>query len=172
MSDEEGWFCVQTKPNRESYARTHLERQGFETYLPFVKIQKTVRKKIQWVIRPMFSRYLFIKSGSSTSYSKVESTLGVSKLVKFGDEIPLIPNGIIHSIKEHCELSEKDDSVMTIDEERFETGCQVKVLDGPYQGIEAIFCRYTNDQERIGILLEMMQNIIEVEIDQNIIERS
>ena len=120
----------------------------------------------------MFSRYLFIKTSSTTAYSKVESTHGVSKLVRFGLELPVIPDSVIQSIKDHCEQSEIEDSVMLIDEDRFETGCQVKILDGPYQGIEAIFCRYTNDQERIVILMEMMHNLIEVEVDQNIIERN
>ena len=165
--NEAYWYCVQTKPNREKYAQMQLERQGMQTYLPFVKIQKTIRKRIEWVIRPMFSRYLFLKATDDILFSRVESTLGVSKLVKFGQQPTKVPNNIIEDIQHHCQ-----DDIMTIDPELFEQGTSVKILDGPYQGIEAIFSHYTNDQQRIVILMEMMQNLVEVEISKNIIEKT
>jgi transcriptional antiterminator RfaH len=163
------WYCVQCKPNREKYAQLHLERQGFETYLPFVRIQKTIRKKIEWVNRPMFSRYLFLKETADLIPSKIRSTLGVSKLVIFGIKPAKVPDTIIEDIKSHCL---EGDDLMLIDGTRLKEGCSVKVLNGPYQGIEAIFCRYTNDQDRIVILMEMMQSLVEVEITRNIIEKN
>ena len=54
------WYAVQTLPNRENLAVSHLERQGFDVWLP--RIERIIRhaRQTKRVWRPLFPGYLFI----------------------------------------------------------------------------------------------------------------
>ena len=83
------WYVVHTKIRQEALAMTNLNRQGFECYMPMLKMEKMRRHKATLVEEPMFPRYLFIRldtSGSGPSWSPIRSTLGVSQLVRFGGQ--------------------------------------------------------------------------------------
>ena len=83
------WYVVHTKIRQEALAMTNLNRQGFECYVPMIKMEKMRRHKATLVKEPMFPRYLFIRldtSGSGPSWSPIRSTLGVSQLVRFGGQ--------------------------------------------------------------------------------------
>ena len=83
------WYVVHTKVRQEALALTNLNRQGFECYMPMIKLEKIRQRKTATVAEPMFPRYLFIRldtSGSGQSWSPIRSTLGVSQLVRFGGQ--------------------------------------------------------------------------------------
>ena len=163
--DELKWYCVQSKPGKENYAKFQLEQQGFACYLPLLKSKKKRRNKLEWVITPMFPRYLFVENRNPELESKIRSTYGVSNLITFGIGPALVDNHIIESIKSHCD----SEDTLILDAEAFEEGQEVEILDGPYRGLSAIFHRKTSDSERVILLMEMMQNLVEVEISKDIV---
>ena len=55
------WYAVQTLPNRENLAVSHLERQGFYVWLPRIKRVIRHARQTKCVRRPLFPGYLFIK---------------------------------------------------------------------------------------------------------------
>jgi hypothetical protein len=86
-STTEAWYVVYTKPRQEDIALINLERQGYQCYLPKMRIERIRRKKAVVLSEPMFPRYLFIRLDSSEqgkSWSPIRSTLGVARLVRFG----------------------------------------------------------------------------------------
>jgi hypothetical protein len=88
------WYLVHTKPRQEEIALANLERQGYECYLPQMRIERVRRRKAEVTTEPMFPRYLFIRLDSSDqgkSWSPIRSTLGVSQLVHFGIAWPVSP---------------------------------------------------------------------------------
>ena len=60
------WYLIFSKPRQETIAKTQLERQGYEVYLPLVEQRKKRLGRARTVIEPLFSRYLFIHLDSHT----------------------------------------------------------------------------------------------------------
>jgi transcriptional antiterminator RfaH len=43
----QAWYAIYTKPKQETVAEENLQRQGFETYLPWIKHPK--RRRGKWL---------------------------------------------------------------------------------------------------------------------------
>jgi len=125
------WYAIHSKPRQEERALENLERQGFETWLPMLTVEKVRRGKLAKVVEPMFSRYLFIRLDTEqTNWSPIRSTLGVSKLVSFGNRPAIIEDTLIQALRQ---LPEREP------ERLFQPGQTVKFVAGPLRGLEGIY---------------------------------
>ena len=96
------WYLIHTKPRQEALALTNLSRQGFECYMPMLRLEKIRQRKTALVAEAMFPRYLFIRldtSGSGQSWSPIRSTLGVNQLVRFGGQPAKVDGQLIDLIR-------------------------------------------------------------------------
>lgn len=87
-------------------ALDHLERQGFECFLPLIRAEKLRRGALQVVQEPLFPRYLFIRLGTgleSQSWSPIRSTTGVSRLVSFGQVPAKIDDELVGELRAQSE---------------------------------------------------------------------
>jgi transcriptional antiterminator RfaH len=153
------WYLVHTKPRQEEVALANLERQGYECYLPQVRIERIRRRKAEVATEPMFPRYLFIRLDSSDqgkSRSPIRSTLGVSQLVHFGARAAKVDDALVDLLRQREQA--------TPAEAMFASGDSVVISDGPFAGIEAIY--QTADAERRAfILLEILSKPVPMQID-------
>src|SRR5210317_1705811 len=96
------WFAVVSKPRQEKTAFEHLQRQGFECFLPMAENPYQRRsKKNRKIIEPLFPRYLFLKAiAQYQNLAPVRSTKGVVSMVRFGTELAVMPDCIIDGIKQ------------------------------------------------------------------------
>ena len=79
------WYAVQTQPNRENLALAHLERQGFDVWLPHIKRIIRHARRDKSVRRPLFQGYLFINLDlEKVRWRAINGTVGVSHIVSFG----------------------------------------------------------------------------------------
>ncbi len=86
------WYLVYSKPQQERVALENLERQGFTAYLPLVRARRRRQTRVVHVIEPMFPRYLFVNLSDLTDdWGPIRSTIGVSNLVRFGNEAARAP---------------------------------------------------------------------------------
>lgn len=153
------WYLVYTKPSQENRALFNLERQGFECYLPLIRVKKIKRKKINIIQEPMFHRYLFLhlqQGEEEQSWAPIRSTLGVSSIVRFGTRPAIIDDEIIQYFRKREQVH--------IDEPLFVPGDTVKINDGPFTGLEAIF-QSASSGERSIILLEILSRSVSIHID-------
>jgi transcriptional antiterminator RfaH len=153
------WYVVHTKLRQEALAMTNLNRQGFECYMPMLKMEKMRRHKATLVEEPMFPRYLFIRldtSGSGPSWSPIRSTLGVSQLVRFGGQPAVVDSKLIELLRTREQVGQP--------ERLFKAGEKVVVADGPFAGIEAIF-KTADAESRAMILLEMLSKPVAMRIE-------
>ena len=51
-----GWYAVYTQPHAETKAAWHLNRQGFEIYVPRYLKRRRHARKIETVAVPLFPR--------------------------------------------------------------------------------------------------------------------
>jgi transcriptional antiterminator RfaH len=153
------WYLVHTKPRQEDIALVNLERQGYECYLPQMRIERVRRRKAEVAIESMFPRYLFIRLDSSDqgkSWSPIRSTLEVSQLVHFGARAAKVDDTLVDLLRQ------RERAMPT--EAMFHSGDSVVIADGPFAGIEAIY--QTADAERRAfILLEILAKPVSMHID-------
>lgn len=153
------WFLVHTKPRQEDIALENLERQGFSCYLPRMQVEKILRQRAQVVTEPMFPRYLFVKLDTSMngpSWSPIRSTMGVSRLVRFGTQPAQVNETLIDVLRI------REGALMP--ETLFHPGEAVTITNGPFAGIDAVY--QTRDPElRSMILLEILSKPVQLSID-------
>jgi transcriptional antiterminator RfaH len=153
------WYLIHTKIRQERVALENLERQGFECFLPTILAEKLRRGVLQVVQEPLFPRYLFIRLGTgveSQSWAPIRSTLGVSRLVTFGQTPAKIHDELI------AQLQVKTDSA-EIQLRHFEPGEQVVVTDGPFVGVEAIY-QMGDAEGRVMVLLNILSKQVKLSV--------
>lgn len=161
------WYLVHTKIRQERIALENLQRQGFECFLPEVSVEKLRRGKLVVLREPLFSRYLFIRLESGVdapSWSPIRSTVGVQRLVTFGQVPAKVHEDLIKSIRLKSESPELLVRVFT-------QGDQVLVTGGPFVGLEAIF-QTTDAEGRAILLLTMLSKPVKLTLESNSIRRS
>jgi transcriptional antiterminator RfaH len=141
------WYVVHTKPRQEARALENLQNQGFQCFLPTLKVQKLRNQRVQTITEPMFSRYLFIQLDDQTqNWGPIRSTLGVSKLVSFGPHPAKVPSKFIDLLKEApAETLER----------MFSPGDDVLVTGGPLQGLEGKYIAH-DGETRAFVLVDLL----------------
>jgi transcriptional antiterminator RfaH len=159
------WYLVHTKPRQEIAALTNLRNQGYECYLPKMRIERVRRSVASVGLEPMFPRYLFIRletGDHAKSWSPIRSTPGVSQLVRFGDRPAKVDDRLI----ELLQWREQSQPV----EELFRGGDRVIITEGSFAGIEAIY-QAPSAEHRALILLELLSRPITVRVQTGVLRK-
>lgn len=153
------WYVVSTQPHKEDRAREHLNRQGFDVYLPRWRKRRSHARRIEWISAPLFPRYLFVGFDiETTRWRAIQSTVGVSHLVCNGG-LPLpMPNGVVEDIRSR----ETDGGLIEI-KPAFRKGQPVVIGEGPFLDQIGLFER-TDDDERVTILLGLLGREVRVKV--------
>lgn len=151
------WYLVYTKPRQEKLALINLINQSYEVFLPLVKVEKIKKGSRVAIEEPFFPRYLFIKLDKlgSQSWAPIRSTLGVSCLVKFGDQFAEVGDELVIWIQRHL------DAISIID--NYKSGDLVTITQGPFKGIDAVFKTYDGN-ERAILLIDFLHKRIETKL--------
>jgi transcriptional antiterminator RfaH len=155
------WCVVQTHVRSEDKAAFHLRRQGYDVFLPKHLKRRNHARRIDWVLSPLFPRYLFVAiDPDTTPWWAIRSTVGVSDLIHFGDAPAFVPAEIITEIK-----ARQDDKglVKTHAGCAFKQGDKVRIINGPLNALEGLFESPT-DEERVTILLGLMGREVRVHV--------
>lgn len=164
------WFVVVSKPRQEKTAFEHLQRQGFECFLPMAENPYQRRsKKNQEIIEPLFPRYLFLNAiAEFQNLAPVRSTKGVVSMVRFGTELAVIPDSIIDGIKQRIT---PETGLIKIEPVEIKPGDRVKVFDGPLAGLNGIV-QEKNSERRAIILMELLGRPIKVQVETRLLQRT
>ena len=54
------WYLIHSHPHAEAKASQHLQRQGFEIYIPRYLKQRRHARRIEKIPAPLFPSYLFV----------------------------------------------------------------------------------------------------------------
>jgi transcriptional antiterminator RfaH len=147
------WYLVHSKPQREEVAITHLERQGFEVFLPRMRVQARRRGRFVERVEPMFPRYLFTRLDVETQdWSPIRSTVGVSTLVRFGLQPAVVPEGFVEGLRSR---TDEYGVVTELAPPELEDGCPVRVTEGLLEGYQGIV-QAGSGKERVEVLLDLV----------------
>lgn len=146
-----GWFVVMTQPNKEGLARTNLERQGFEVFLPMVRRTVSHARRKQQVLRPLFPRYAFLALDLERHrWRSVFGTFGVSTLIMEGERPRRVQEGIVETLQAASAPGRGVDF-----KSQLAVGQQVRFVAGPFAEKLGRLVEM-NDQERVAVLLEIL----------------
>ncbi len=161
------WFCVKTNRYKEKWVTQQLSEWCAEVYLPLLRQYKKVRRQFNWVVEPLFPGYLFARVDREPALGKVRSTLGVATILSTSEDGPLVVDeAIINALRER--------SVNGVIEVRFvalRPGDPLEIIEGPFQGLAALFEKNLKAGERIIVLLDLLSSRVRVEVPRLCVQR-
>jgi transcriptional antiterminator RfaH len=153
------WYLVHTKIRQEHIALDNLQRQGFSCFLPQAPVERLRKGSLQLVAEPLFPRYLFIELNTgpqAQGWGPVRSTLGVSRLVTFGQHPAKVPPALVDHLRTQCA-----DGGQVV--RAYQPGDAVWVTQGPFAGLEAIY-QHTDGEARVMVLLNVLSKPVPLAI--------
>lgn len=146
------WYVVHSKPRQEQLAAENLLRQGYAVYLPRLKCLKRRLDRQEVQFEPLFPRYLFVQPASAAqSIAPIRSTLGVTGMVRFGQQMALIRAETLADIRAY-EAHNHAASENAISP--FQPGVPIRIVSGPLAGLEGLVSAVR--QKRVMVLLQLL----------------
>lgn len=159
------WYLVKTKPLNETRIHTRLTEAGFEALYP--KILKKVKgTKGRFVPRPLFPTYLFVRFAID-QFRTVRYTRGVARVISFGPEPQEVGQEIIDAVRGR--MNENGFVELVKRPVTWKRGERIKIGDGPFAGVDAIFVEELPDRQRVVLLLDAVSSF-RVILNKEVIE--
>ena len=153
---KKNWLVATYKIKEVRRAENNLLNQKFDYYLP-----KITTKKINSnpKVEMLFPGYIFVNT-SFENYSALKYTMGIRKIIKFGDNISCISDQEIEAMQMAEETSKIDPVASQI-----QIGQNVMIAKGSLKGSIVKICSLPS-KERVGILLSFLGSVRRVSISK------
>jgi transcription antitermination factor NusG len=153
---KKNWLVATYKIKEVRRAENNLLNQKFDYYLP-----KITTKKINSnpKVEMLFPGYIFVNT-SFENYSALKYTMGIRKIIKFGDNISCISDQEIEAMQMAEETSKIDPVASQI-----QIGQDVVIAKGSLTGSIVKVCSLPS-KERVGILLSFLGSLRRVTISE------
>ena len=154
------WYAVATKARDEAVAKANLERQEYRVFLPTISLKK--RRQGRWtpVTEPLFPGYLFVSLVlGADDPAPIRSTVGCIGLVRFGQNHTRVPSSLIAAL--HGKSNGAVDPPLP-----FNQGDKVRLIAGPFAGIEAVF-DMPRGEERVQVLLQLLGKVQRLTVNKD-----
>ncbi len=149
------WYCLHTRPLKEAHVESYCRGSlGLETYFPRIKQHRTIRRVRRVVVSPLFPRYLFVRFDPALSYRAARYCPEVINIVHNGDTPAIVEDALIHDLKGWVDTELEKLSLRPA----LRPGDSVQIVGGPMQGISAVILRASDEQDRVTILLSILQH--------------
>ena len=162
QSESKQWYVLRVSYGRAEKANELLTSKGIETHLPLHTIYKEVNGKRNKQRVPMIPNFLFAKTTLSVLESFLKSSPDLSFITFYYDHFnkksdgknpPLIvPNEPMDNFIKLTSID--DEHILLIDEVNgtYKQGDYVRIIDGPFKGIEGRVTKITG-QKRVIVEL-------------------
>jgi transcriptional antiterminator RfaH len=162
------WYALHSKPRKEELLFEQLGLRKIETFFPRIRVQ-TVNPRARQV-RAYFPGYVFIHLDlAEAGFSTLQWLPGVTGLVSFGGEPASVPESLITALRHKVER------INGLGGELFDglkPGEAVEIQAGPFSGYEAIFDEQISGNERVRVLLKLLQKrLVPVELPAGQVRR-
>jgi transcription elongation factor/antiterminator RfaH len=160
------WYAVYTQPHAEAKAAEHLLRQGYSAYLRRYRTRvRHARRRA--VLQPLFPRYLFAGvNRAAMPWRPILSTIGVTDVVRAGDEPTAVPPEVLAAIREREEL-EPFDRVHA--PQSLSLGNQVRVTAGAFEDMVGRLAEL-RDHGSVVVLLALLGRAVHAQLPAEAVE--
>jgi transcriptional antiterminator RfaH len=168
--DCSAWYCARTKAKHEHIAAANLRKNlSLEVFHPRLRVERATRRCVMRVIEPLFPCYIFVKCVLEEKLTQIQHAGGIIGLVRFGGQVPLVPDSIIEELEE-CFVA---DAPMTV-ERSIAPGDEVTLVEGVFAPGRAFVLRVMPARQRVQVLLDILGRPTSVEVDRSavVLERT
>jgi len=145
------WYAIQAKVNRERDVEKRLTNLHLEVFLPRMQVRRRIGRKFHWVKVPLFPGYVFTRLDMALSGRLARYAPGVKDFLTFGSQVAEVGEDIIEALRDRC-----PGGVAQIDPVTAKPGDTVRINEGPFSGLEAIFEQKLKSRDRVAVLLEIL----------------
>jgi transcriptional antiterminator RfaH len=157
------WYCLHTKPQKEEQVASFCGAQlSLETYYPRLRQYRTIRRKRQLVIRPLFPRYLFCRFDPAILFRAVRYAPDMVDIVSLGNTPTVVSSELIDSLRT---WAGNEVDLLTL-QPSLHVGDEVEITNGPLQGFSGTVLKETEERVRVTILLSFLQNGAHIHVDR------
>lgn len=156
------WYALRSKTRKEDTVWKQVNDRGIEVFFPRIRVHPINPRSRK--IKPYFPGYMFVRLDldemGQTLFQWMPHTVG---LVSFGGEPAAVPDHLIQAIRRRVEEIEAAGG------EQFDglkQGEAVRIEHGPFAGYEAIFDTRLPGNERVRVLLQLLNDRrVPIELD-------
>lgn len=154
------WFVLKTKPQREAQVASVLAGREIEVYLPLVRRLRDRKPG------PLFPGYVFTRLDVGTNdLLQVRSAPGVSYILSCDGRPSPVPEGIILAIRQGIE--ERGGMLRP----SFRPGDRVRIVAGPFEGLEAVFDASLSPAGRSRVLLSVLGRLTPLTLSDELLSK-
>ena len=147
------WYAIRSKPNKEEFLSKQLQAHELDVFFPVLHV-KPVNPRSRKT-RPYFPNYLFLRVDlDEINVSDLQWMPGASNLVSFDGSPASVPDSLIDSLKKQVDHHNK---VLESQTSNFAAGDAVLIQSGPFVGYEAVFDTNISGEDRVRVLLNLLQ---------------
>ena len=147
------WYVLRVTYQREIAASKYLDEIGVKNYVPTVRVRKTNEKgvTIGWKTDPLIHNYIFINDSYNNVLTIKQGKLDYLRFVMGKDD-----NGV-NSVPQYVPDKQMEDFIRVVQARGskpvdldidLRQGERVRVLTGPFEGLEGVFVGVDNRHEK------------------------
>ncbi len=146
------WYALKAQSKREHIAAAAIRAQSeLEVFCPRITYLKQTRRGRVRFTEALFPGYLFVCCDIKTHYRHLVAMRGISAVLRYGEEIPAVPQYFIEELKKEIPAECRQ-----VEEESLREGGEVVIAEGPLMNIKAIVSGIIPASQRINLLLEFL----------------
>ena len=148
------WYVIRSKPHKEEVLYQQLLTRQIESFFPVIRVNP-VNPRARKIV-PFFPNYIFIRTNLENEGASAFQWIPYSQgLVTFGGEPAFVPDALVHALKRKIDtINAKSEKTTS----GFETGDQIRVVDGILRGYEGIVDANLDGKERAKVLINLLGN--------------
>jgi transcriptional antiterminator RfaH len=160
------WFVAQTSGRAEQRACDFLHQKGVATYLPRLLVRRRHGSRRWQALEPLFPGYLFVRfAPRPDNIYRVRWTPGVVQLLGDGEFPISISNDVVDYLQER-----EGHRGYIAQGQPLVPGQRVRFKAGPFSMLEGIIERPVAREDRVKVLLNLVNTQVTVEVDADILE--
>lgn len=147
------WYVLRVTYQRELAAQEQLEELGIKTYVPLKRIRKTIKGRLTWKVEAALHNYIFvyininkIKEIKTRDIPYLRYVMGVDS---DGQKRPqYVPDNQMENFI--AITSQETEKIKYLDPDFIDlkVGDRVRVLEGPFKGLEGVYMRTAGRHEK------------------------
>jgi len=148
------WYVLRSKLHKESFLYDQLCLREIEAYYPYLRVKPVNPRSRN--IKPYFPGYLFVHVDlDKVGLPNLQWLPGGSGLVKYGIEPAFIPDVVLHAIRRKVDQINLS---VDVNLNNIKPGDPIEIKSGHFTGYHGIFDAYLSGNDRVRILLKMLQD--------------